>query len=228
MCSHFSLTLPQSKNLIHEFEMNSLRYIISMLMHKKCDSDSYPVGASVYIWAFFSRCRNNLLEWVKSFYGGKLTWEDAREAGIGWWAGDKSTAIHVTELIARTEYIGSENQKRNDPSRCMLFYAMLGKKGVLCKMWEIAKDHPESCIMQTLLNFDLSIPKNKSILQRNAFGFLSKGRFMDAATLFVLIGKIHEASKICARKIGDTELTLLICRVLDGKTVLVLPTYFLC
>ncbi|PIA17392.1 hypothetical protein COEREDRAFT_7358, partial [Coemansia reversa NRRL 1564] len=56
----------------------------------------------------------------------------------------------------------------------------------------------------------------KTAAAKNAYVLLSRQRYLDAATFFMLSGKLADAATICITQLHDIQLAIAICRCREG------------
>ncbi|KAJ2236935.1 regulator of (H+)-ATPase in vacuolar membrane [Coemansia sp. RSA 485] len=141
-----------------------------------------------------------------------LTWEAARRMGIFLWLSDTSALLSEVEKMARNMFVSDGR----DPSKCGIFYLALRKQRLLHGLWRTAHSHAEHSKMVAFLAHDFSEARWKTAAAKNAYVLLSRQRYLDAATFFMLSGKLIDAATICITQLKDIQLAITICRCYEG------------
>ncbi|KAJ2231465.1 regulator of (H+)-ATPase in vacuolar membrane, partial [Coemansia sp. RSA 485] len=141
-----------------------------------------------------------------------LTWEAARRMGIFLWLSDTSALLSEVEKMARNMFVSDGR----DPSKCGIFYLALRKQRLLHGLWRTAHSHTEHSKMVAFLAHDFSEARWKTAAAKNAYVLLSRQRYLDAATFFMLSGKLIDAATICITQLKDIQLAITICRCYEG------------
>ncbi|KAJ2909221.1 regulator of (H+)-ATPase in vacuolar membrane [Coemansia aciculifera] len=164
-------------------------------------------------WALHSNSQAVLLQLcLQSHAPGGLTWESARRMGLFMWLSDVSVLHAEVEKMARNIFV-SEGR---DPTKCSIFYLALKKQRLLHGLWRTAQTHPEYGKMVTFMANDFSEARWKTAAAKNAYVLLSRQRYLDAATFFLLSGKLADAATICVTQLKDVQLAVTICRCYEG------------
>lgn len=143
-----------------------------------------------------------------------LTWESARHMGIFMWLRDISSFEAEVEKMARNVFV-SEGR---DPTKCAIFYLALKKQRLLYGLWRTAHTHPEHSKMVAFMANDFSQPRWKTAAAKNAYVLLSRQRYLDAATFFLLSGKLSDAAAVCVTQLKDPQMAITICRCYEGDS----------
>ncbi|KAJ2800989.1 regulator of (H+)-ATPase in vacuolar membrane [Coemansia guatemalensis] len=164
-------------------------------------------------WALHSNSQAILLQLCLQRHASSgLTWESARQMGICVWLSDVSALRDEVDKMARNMFVADGR----DPTRCAIFYLALGKQRLLHGLWRMAHTHPEHSKMLAFLSHDFSEPRWRTAAAKNAYVLLSRQRYLDAATFFLLSGKLADAATICITQLHDIQLAIAICRCREG------------
>ncbi|KAI8326327.1 hypothetical protein GQ54DRAFT_242197, partial [Martensiomyces pterosporus] len=164
-------------------------------------------------WAMHSNSQAILLQLCLQQYAASgLTWESARRMGIFTWLSDISAVRSEIEKMARNIFVA----EGRDPSKCAIFFLALKKQRLLLGLWRTAHNHPEQNKMLAFLSHDFSEAKWKTAAAKNAYVLLSRQRYLDAATFFMLSGKLADAATVCIAQLNDVQLAVAICRCYEG------------
>ncbi|KAJ2216346.1 regulator of (H+)-ATPase in vacuolar membrane [Coemansia sp. RSA 487] len=165
-------------------------------------------------WALHSNSQAIMLQTcLQQHASSGLTWESARRMGLFMWLSDTNVLHSEVEKMARNMFI-VENR---DPTKCAIFYLALKKQRLLHGLWRIAHNHPERNKMLAFLSHDFSEARWKTAAAKNAYVLLSKQRYMDAATFFMLSDKLTDAATVCITQLKDIQLAITICRCYEGE-----------
>ncbi|KAJ2726361.1 regulator of (H+)-ATPase in vacuolar membrane [Coemansia sp. Benny D115] len=145
-----------------------------------------------------------------SFTG--LTWDSARRMGLFVWLSDISVLVSEVEKMARNMFV----VEGRDPSRCGIFYLALRKQRLLHGLWRTAHTHAEHSKMVAFMAHDFSEQRWKTAAAKNAYVLLSRQRYLDAATFFLLSDKLSDAATICITQLKDVQMAITICRCYEG------------
>ncbi|KAJ2522058.1 regulator of (H+)-ATPase in vacuolar membrane [Coemansia sp. RSA 2049] len=165
-------------------------------------------------WALHSSSQAILLQaCLQQHASSGLTWESARRMGLFMWLSDTNVLHSEVEKMARNIFI-VENR---DPTKCAIFYLALKKKRLLHGLWRTAHNHPEHNKMLAFLSHDFSEARWRTAAAKNAYVLLSRQRYMDAATFFMLSDKLIDAATICITQLKDIQLAITVCRCYEGE-----------
>lgn len=140
------------------------------------------------------------------------SWSRAREFKLPLWI-TETDLIQYFENTARYEFTKDD---KKDPTYCAIFYLALKKKQVLLALWKMSFGHPEQQKMIKFLNNNFEEPRWKTAALKNAFVLLSKHRYLDAATFFLLAGSLKDCVSVIYKQLNDIDLAIGVCRVYEG------------
>ncbi|KAK6158907.1 hypothetical protein DH2020_006221 [Rehmannia glutinosa] len=120
------------------------------------------------------------------------------------------TAIRVMERLARQRYM-----KNKDPKACTLLYITLNRLQVLAGLFKISKDDKDKPLAG-FLSRNFQDDKNKAAALKNAYVLMGKHQLELAIAFFLLGGDASSAVTVCAKNLGDEQLALVICRLIEG------------
>eukprot|EP00516_Mucochytrium_quahogii_P004586 CAMPEP_0203760566 /NCGR_PEP_ID=MMETSP0098-20131031/13830_1 /ASSEMBLY_ACC=CAM_ASM_000208 /TAXON_ID=96639 /ORGANISM=" , Strain NY0313808BC1" /LENGTH=2496 /DNA_ID=CAMNT_0050654185 /DNA_START=458 /DNA_END=7945 /DNA_ORIENTATION=- len=193
-------------------DASGARFMLAYNLYKvstKCFSPTErprSMSTADLVWALDSDCQDALVE--RCLPKGVSTWEDAKRIGVGLWLKSDIALKNLAEQLAQTQFKNSDR----DPFSCSLFYFALGKHTVVSGLFKLAKNTKAA---QLLAN-DFSDAKWKSVAIKNAFSLLRQKRFIEAASFFVLGGKLMEAANICVKNVCDYQLALVVAKLVEG------------
>ncbi|KAL5998897.1 hypothetical protein ACLOJK_009845 [Asimina triloba] len=114
------------------------------------------------------------------------------------------------EKLARLQYL-----KKKDPKDCALLYLALNRHQVLTGLFKISKDEKDRPLVG-FLSRNFQEGKNKAAALKNAYVLMGKHQLELAIAFFLLGGDPSSAVSICAKNLGDEQLALVICRLVEG------------
>lgn len=159
------------------------------------------------LWALESDSQDALLS--KCLPSGECTWEDAKRIGVGLWLRSQHAARVLAEDIAKTQF---KEDKSRDPFSCALFYFALNKASVVSGLFKLAKNTKAA----ELLANDFTDEHWQEVAVKNAFSLLRKQKYLEAASFFVLGNRLQEATNICIKNLGDFQLAIFLCKLVEG------------
>ncbi|KAI3444391.1 hypothetical protein Pfo_001056 [Paulownia fortunei] len=159
-------------------------------------------------WAFHSDCHDNLFN---SLLSTEPSWEEMRGMGVGFWYTNVAQLRVKMERLARQRYM-----KNKDPKACALLYIALNRLQVLAGLFKISKDDKDKP-MAGFLSRNFQDDKNKAAALKNAYVLMGKHQLELAIAFFLLGGDASSAITVCAKNLGDEQLALVICRLIEGS-----------
>ncbi|KAL3700862.1 hypothetical protein R1sor_018884 [Riccia sorocarpa] len=166
------------------------------------------VDSKAIAWAFHSEAKQTLVDLCLPTQGS--TWPFMRALGMGFWFTDITQLRTTMEKVARTHYLG-----KRDPKDCTLLYVALDRRSVLVGLFKLSRDQRDRALADFLAR-DFQDEKHKVAALKNAYVLMGKHRHELAAAFFILGQDINSAAKICAKNLGDPQLALTICVLLEG------------
>jgi len=91
-----------------------------------------------------------------------------------------------------------------------MWYLILGQKQKLCALYKIESQYKK--VYELLLN-DFTIPKYKTIAERNAMALMSKQNYLTAIGFFILSQNVASAIQVTLTRLNDPILAVLIYRL---------------
>ncbi|XP_043715744.1 uncharacterized protein LOC122664110 [Telopea speciosissima] len=170
-------------------------------------AEDLVVDSELMGWAFHSDCRENLF---RSFLSNEPSWKEMRNLGVGFWFTNSAELRTRMEKLARLQYL-----KKKDPKDCTLLYIALNRLQVLTGLFKISRDEKDKP-MVAFLSRNFQEEKNKAAALKNAYVLLGKHQLDLAIAFFLLGGEPSSAVTICAKTLGDEQLALVLCRLLEG------------
>ncbi|CAN4111428.1 unnamed protein product [Withania somnifera] len=158
-------------------------------------------------WAFHSDCQENLLD---SLLSKQPSWHEMRDMGFGLWYTSVAQLRLKMEKLARQQYL-----KNKDPKACALLYISLNRLQVLAGLFKLSKDEKDKPLV-AFLSRNFQEDKNKAAALKNAYVLLGKHHLELAIGFFLLGGDTTSAITVCAKNLGDEQLALVICRLVEG------------
>lgn len=159
-------------------------------------------------WAYHSDCQEILLDSVSS---NEPTWQEMRSLGVGIWFTNTTQLRIRMEKLARSQYL-----KKKDPKDCMLLYVTLNRIQVLAGLFKISKDEKDKPLVG-FLSRNFQEEKNKAAALKNAYVLMGRHQLELAVAFFLLGGDTSSAVSVCAKNLGDEQLALVICHLVEGR-----------
>lgn len=190
-------------------DINGIRFLLGIKLYLSHRPQQKHLMMRDVSWALHSDNKELLLS---QFDSNTLSWSKACVYKIAFWI-KQIDLVKKFEEIARYEFTKNEVK---DPSFCSIFYLALRKKQILLGLWKMSYGHPEQQKMMKFLNNDFSQARWKTAALKNAFVLLSKHRYIDAATFFLLAGSLKDCISVLYKQLDDIDLAIGVCRVYEG------------
>ncbi|KAF5197700.1 Dmx-like protein [Thalictrum thalictroides] len=165
------------------------------------------VDSGMIAWAFQSDCQDSLLT---NFLSNEPSWDVMRNLGVGFWFTNATPLRTRMERLARSQYL-----KKKDPKDCALLYVALNRLQVLAGLFKISKDEKDKPLVG-FLSRNFQDEKNKGAALKNAYVLMGRHQLELAVAFFLLGGDSSSAVSVCAKNLGDEQLALIICRLIEG------------
>ncbi|KAK7389790.1 hypothetical protein VNO78_25084 [Psophocarpus tetragonolobus] len=165
------------------------------------------VNSRLFVWAYHSDCLDNLFG---SVVPNEPSWKEMRALGMGFWYANIPQLRARMEKLARAQYLKNKN-----PKDCALLYIALNRIQVLAGLFKISKDEKDKPLVG-FLSRNFQDEKNKAAALKNAYVLLGKHQVELAIAFFLLGGDRSSAINVCAKNLGDEQLALVICRLVEG------------
>ncbi|KAD7117001.1 hypothetical protein E3N88_04269 [Mikania micrantha] len=169
--------------------------------------EKLTIDSALIAWAFHSDCQESLFE---SFLNNESSWHEMRNMGIGFWYTNKSQLRVKMERLAKQQYL-----KKKDPKACALLYVALNRLQVLAGLFKISRDEKDKPLV-AFLSRNFQDEKNKAAALKNAYVLMGKHQLELAVAFFLLGGDTASAINVCTKTLGDEQLALVICHLLEG------------
>ncbi|KAJ0986141.1 hypothetical protein J5N97_004497 [Dioscorea zingiberensis] len=170
-------------------------------------AEELVVDSAVASWAFLSDCKENLFD---SIFSVESSWLEMRNMGVGYWFINTTQLRTKMEKLARSQYL-----KRKDPKDCALLYLALNRVQVLAGLFKISRDEKDKLLV-AFLSRNFQEEKNKAAALKNAYVLMGRHQLELAIAFFLLGGDPSSAVTVCAKNLGDEQLALVICRLIEG------------
>ncbi|KAK8921849.1 hypothetical protein KSP39_PZI020173 [Platanthera zijinensis] len=174
---------------------------------KVADVEKHAIESWMIAWAFQSDSQGSLLNSVLS---AEPSWLEMRNLGLGFWLTNASQLRARMEKLARLQYLKFKN-----PKDCALLYLALNRIQVLAGLFKISKDEKDKVLFK-FLSRNFQEEKNKAAALKNAYVLMGRHQLELAVAFFLLGGEPFSAVTVCAKNLGDEQLALVICRLLEG------------
>ncbi|KAL7203159.1 hypothetical protein ACSBR2_016465 [Camellia fascicularis] len=165
------------------------------------------VDSGLFAWAFHSDCQDNLFS---SLLPNEPSWQEMQNMGVGFWYINATQLRLKMEKLARQQYL-----KSKDPKACALLYIALNRLQVLSSLFKISKDEKDKPLVG-FLSRNFQEDKNKAAALKNAYVLMGRHQLELAVAFFLLGGDTSSAVNVCAKNLGDEQLALVICRLVEG------------
>lgn len=156
-------------------------------------------------WALHSEQQDTLFQLC---FPGDLTWSEMRVYGMGLWVQSLSRLKTMVENVARSTFRATKDAKS-----VLLWYLALNKKAILVGLLKSDTDNQK--IYEFIRN-DFSTERWQVAAQKNAFELRKQRKYEMCAGFFLLANKLINAAEIMARDMGDVQLALVVCRLVEG------------
>ncbi|GLU00836.1 hypothetical protein SLE2022_181750 [Rubroshorea leprosula] len=166
------------------------------------------IDSGLIAWASHSDCQESLFA---SILPNEPTWQEMRTLGVGFWFSNAIQLRTRMEKLARLQYL-----KKKDPKDCTLLYVALNRLQVLAGLFKISKDEKDKPLVGFLLR-NFQEEKNKEAALKNAYVLMGRHQLELAIAFFLLGGDASSAVTICVKNLGDEQLALVICRLVEGR-----------
>ncbi|XP_034708565.1 uncharacterized protein LOC117931671 isoform X3 [Vitis riparia] len=170
-------------------------------------TDELVVDSGLIAWAFHSDCQENLFG---SILPNDPSWQEMRTLGVGFWFTNAQSLRTRMEKLARLQYL-----KNKDPKDCSLLYIALNRLKVLTGLFKISKDEKDKPLVG-FLSRNFQEEKNKAAALKNAYVLMGRHQLELAIAFFLLGGDTSSAITVCTKNLGDEQLALVICRLVEG------------
>nr|DAD17949.1 TPA_asm: hypothetical protein HUJ06_019412 [Nelumbo nucifera] len=170
--------------------------------------EELPVESRFIGWAFHSDCQETLFN---SILPNEPSWPEMRSLGVGFWFSNAAELRIKMEKLARLQYL-----KNKDPKDCALLYIALNRLKVLAGLFKISKDEKDKPLVG-FLSRNFEEEKNKAAALKNAYVLMGRHQLELAIAFFLLGGDHSSAITVCAKNLGDEQLALVICRLVEGN-----------
>ncbi|XP_011650671.1 uncharacterized protein LOC101204824 isoform X2 [Cucumis sativus] len=175
---------------------------------RSASMEELAIDSKLIGWAYHSDCQEILLNSVSS---NEPTWQEMRSLGVGIWFTNTTQLRTRMEKLARSQYL-----KKKDPKDCMLLYVTLNRIQVLAGLFKISRDEKDKPLVG-FLSRNFQEEKNKAAALKNAYVLLGRHQLELAVAFFLLGGDSYSAVSVCAKNLGDEQLALVICHLVEGR-----------
>ncbi|KAK9452723.1 RAVE protein 1 C terminal-domain-containing protein [Dipodascopsis uninucleata] len=193
---------------------NGIRYLLAFRLFILHRDSMIQMPYRDHNWAYHSNSQEILVDLVTKSFNNRMSWPQAKEAGLFFWLKSPESLKQQFESVARIIY--TESEPRN-PIDCSLFYLALKKKQVLLGLWRMASWHKEQAVMLKFLANNFADPRWKTAALKNAYVLLGKQRYEYSAAFFLLGDSLRDAINVCLRNLDDLQLAVAIARIYEGS-----------
>ncbi|KAK6239684.1 hypothetical protein QUC31_005153 [Theobroma cacao] len=208
---------PQSASVYENLDEPGRRFWVTLRFQQLLFSQSFGRSASLeelvvdsglMVWAFHSDCQETLFG---SLLPNEPSWQEMQTLGVGFWFTNATQLRTRMEKLARSQYL-----KKRDPKDCTLLYVALNRLQVLAGLFKISKDEKDKPLVG-FLSRNFQEEKNKAAALKNAYVLMGRHQLELAIAFFLLGGDTSSAVTVCAKNLGDEQLALIICRLIEGR-----------
>ncbi|KAL6982123.1 hypothetical protein U1Q18_023739 [Sarracenia purpurea var. burkii] len=165
------------------------------------------VDSGLFVWAFHSDCHESLFT---SLIPSEPSWQEMQNMGVGFWYTNAAQLRLKMEKLARQQYL-----KSKDPKACALLYIALNRLQVLAGLFKISKDEKDKPLVG-FLSRNFQEDRNKEAALKNAYVLMGRHQLELAVAFFLLGGDTSSAVTVCAKNLGNEQLAIVICRLVEG------------
>ncbi|XWS46253.1 hypothetical protein CRYUN_Cryun14cG0048700 [Craigia yunnanensis] len=208
---------PQTASIYENLDEPGRRFWVTLRFQQLLFSQKFGRSASLeelivdsglIVWAFHSDCQETLFG---SVLPSEPSWQEMRTLGVGFWFTNATQLRTKMEKLARVQY-----RKKKDPKDCALLYVALNRLQVLAGLFKISKDEKDKPLVG-FLSRNFQEEKNKAAALKNAYVLMGRHKLELAIAFFLLGGDTSSAVNVCAKNLGDEQLALIICRLVEGR-----------
>lgn len=208
---------PQTASVYENLDESGRRFWVTLRFQQLLFSQRFGRSASLeelvvdselIVWAFHSDCQETLFG---SVLPSDPSWQEMRTLGVGFWFTNATQLRTKLEKLARMQYL-----KKKDPKDCALLYVALNRLQVLAGLFKISKDERDKPLVGFLLR-NFQEEKNKAAALKNAYVLMGRHQLELAIAFFLLGGDTSSAVTVCAKNLGDEQLAIIICRLVEGR-----------
>ncbi|KAB2056480.1 hypothetical protein ES319_A11G105200v1 [Gossypium barbadense] len=208
---------PQSASVYENLDEPGRRFWVTLRFQqllflqrfgRSASLEDLVVDSGLIAWAFHSDCQETLFG---SFLPNEPSWPAMQTLGIGFWFTNATQLRTRVEKLARMQYL-----KKKDPKDCTLLYVALNRLQVLAGLFKISKDEKDKPLVG-FLSRNFQEEKNKAAALKNAYVLMGRHQLELAIAFFLLGGDASSAVTVCAKNLGDEQLALVICRLVEGR-----------
>lgn len=199
-----------------------LRYLLNMRQHvyllrclplmQRKTLQVNGLGLHNIVWAFHSETQEELVQLVTA--NNKVTWQELREVGVGFWVRNNALLRKVIEKLAKAAF-----KANSDPLDAALYYLAMRKKNLVWGLYRSIGDKK----MTDFFSHDFSDDKWRKAALKNAYALMGHQRFEHAVSFFLLAGSLWDAVEICLNKLDDLQLAMVIIRLYEGGDLETVP-----
>ncbi|CAK7893890.1 regulator of V-ATPase in vacuolar membrane protein 1 [[Candida] anglica] len=213
---HQQITLLSVISIVSEIDKysatldgNGIRFLIGFKLFQMSSKQTHLTMRDIN-WALHSDNKEVIMSIVEEHYKLRIEWRSVRESGLAYWVDEPSKLANYVEKCARNEFANTR-----DPSGLIsIFYLALRKKNVLIGLWK-SVTHQDQQKMLKFLNNDFTEKRWRTAALKNAFVLMSKHRYLDAASFFLLADSLKDCCNVLANKVNDMNLVLAVTKVYE-------------
>ena len=196
------------KNLC-EFKKSEDQIADEFILHM---TNNYQINTMDVTLAYHSTNQDMLLKSIIK-NPSEYTWNDIKQFGIPLWIKNINILHEIIEVVAKTEFIKSQEKGADKINKISLYYILLKKKGALASLY---KNTQEGNKIYEFILHDFAEDRWKKAANRNAYQLLSQKKYIAAAAFYLLGNHINEAVQVALVHLKDIQLAVTICRLMEG------------
>lgn len=145
-------------------------------------------------------------------FESNLNYDLMKKLCIPVWIKDTNKLKDLVSTIAKNEYkqAGDDFGKASRAEKTALWYILINRKDHLVRLYK--QETAFKKVYELLLN-DFTVPKYKTIAEKNALVLMSKKNYLLCCAFFILAGSLRDAIKVALDKMNDPVLALLMARL---------------
>ena len=201
---------------------SSIRNINDQLhgsMRVKSTFSFYTVGPTVKPSIASSACisaltSNTQLQLVDACRpaNDKFCWELARSLRLPFWVRSDEQLLKLSEEVGQKEY-----RDTRDIMKSALFFVIVRNTRTLRNLAATDQSITGRAFFKFINSYDFSSHRGRSAAEKNAYSLLSKRKYIEAVSFFLLADPpmLNTAIECILTKIGDLDLAFLVLRMLE-------------
>lgn len=169
------------------------------------------IASSACISALTSNTQSQLIDACRPA-NDKYCWEQARSLRLPFWVRSDEQLLKLSEEVGQKEY-----RDTRDIMKSALFFVIVGNMRTLRNLAATDQSITGRAFFKFINSYDFSSIQGRSAAEKNAYSLLSKRKYIEAVSFFLLADPpmLNTAIECVLTKIGDLDLAFLILRMLE-------------